>query len=329
MTAPYDELTPRLVTEAIEEAFALTLDGMIFPYPSYVNRVYGVRSEVGREFVAKFYRPGRWSLEALREEHEFLMELAEREVPVVHPLPSSDGDTLPALELEAPDGSGIVFPFALFPKRGGRGFDAENREDWLRLGRLAGRLHSVGGMRPARARTTLGPGRLGALAAGLLESGLVHPECRGEFRDLVAEAGEILDPLLAGADLLRIHGDFHRGNILDRPGEGLLLIDFDDMAVGPAVQDLWLLLPGSSEESAGELERILEGYGEFRTFDRAELALIEPLRFLRMVHFLAWQARQRDDSGFLRHFPDWGGRAFWIKETEDLRDQLARMRPNG
>lgn len=326
MPSPFDDLKPELAAQAVQEAFSLSLDGFWAPYPSYVNRVYGLRSEDGRDFVAKFYRPGRWSPEALREEHAFLADLAEREIPVVIPFPDSDGDTLPTLALEGGDGADILFPFALFPKRGGRGFDAESEDDWLRLGRLAGRVHAVGRLRDAEHRVEFKPGLLSAYAAELSDDRLVHPDCRSAFREVLEEAEGILDPLLAEARLHRVHGDFHRGNILDRPEEGLLLIDFDDMAMGPAVQDLWLLLPGSSDECAVELAQILEGYEEFCPFNHDELALIEPLRFLRMVHYLAWQARQRDDSGFLTHFQDWGGRAFWIKETEDLGDQLRRMR---
>lgn len=325
MTAPFDVLTPDLAMEAVREAFALDLEGIWVPYPSYINRVYGLRSSDGRDFVAKFYRPGRWSPEAVREEHAFLSELAAAEIPVAVPLPDTDGDTLPGLALETPDGGEVLYPFALFPRRGGRLFDAETDEDWLRLGRLAGRVHSVGALRSAEHRTALRPGLLSAHAGELEREGFPHPECRAEFREVVERAREILDPLLAEARLLRIHGDFHRGNILDRPGEGLLLMDFDDMVQGPAVQDLWLLLPGPSDECAREFALILEGYEEFRPFDPTEGALIEPLRFLRMLHYLAWQARQRGDSGFLRHFPDWGTRAFWIKETEDLRDQLRRV----
>ncbi len=325
MTAPFDVLNPELAMESVREAFGLDLEGIWVPYPSYVNRVYGLRSADGRDFVAKFYRPGRWPAEAIREEHAFLAELAAAEIPVAAPLPDSEGDTLPVLALEAPDGGDVLYPFALFPRRGGRLFDAESDEDLLRLGRLAGRVHAVGALRPAERRISLRPGLLSAYVEELEREGMPHPECRAEFREAVEGAREILDPLLEEARLLRIHGDFHRGNILDRPGEGLLLMDFDDMVMGPAVQDLWLLLPGPSDECRREFTLILEGYEEFRPFDSAERALIEPLRFLRMVHYLAWQARQRGDAGFLRHFPDWGGRAFWIKETEDLRDQLRRV----
>lgn len=325
MTAPFDDLTPDLAMESVREAFGLDLEGIWIPYPSYVNRVYGLRAADGRDFVAKFYRPGRWTIQAVRDEHDFLAELAAAEIPVAAPLPDSEGDTLPSLALEGAEGVEISYPFALFPKRGGRSFDAESDDDWLRLGRLAGRVHVVGAARPAEHRIAFRPGLLSAYADELAKEAPPHPECRAEFGEAVAQAREILDPLLAKARIQRIHGDFHRGNVLDRPGEGLLLMDFDDMAMGPAVQDLWLLLPGPSDECRRELGLVLEGYGEFRPFDPAEGALIEPLRFLRMIHFLAWQARQRMDSGFLRHFPDWGSRAFWIKETEDLRDQVRRM----
>lgn len=325
MTAPFDVLTPELAMESVREAFGLDLEGIWVPYPSYVNRVYGLRSSDGRDFVAKFYRPGRWTIEAVLEEHAFLAELDAAEIPVAAPLPDTEGDTLPVLALEKAEGGEVRYPFALFPKRGGRIFDAESDEDWLRLGRLAGRVHAVGALRPAEHRVAYRPGLLAAYTEELEREGLPHPECRAEFREAVEGAREILDPLLAEARLLRIHGDFHRGNILDRPGEGLLLMDFDDMVMGPAVQDLWLLLPGPSDECRREFALILEGYEELRPFDPAERTLIEPLRFLRMVHYLTWQARQRGDAGFLRHFPDWGTRAFWIKETEDLRDQLRRV----
>jgi len=39
------------------------------------------------------------------------------------------------------------------------------------------------------------------------------------------------------------------------------------------------------------------------------------------VYFLAWRASQRHDYWFRSSFPDWGTRAFWLKENEDLRDQ--------
>jgi Ser/Thr protein kinase RdoA (MazF antagonist) len=326
MTGSFDFLSPETVVSAVEQAFALTLDGTLQPYPSYINRVYGLRDEQGGSYVVKFYRPGRWSHEAVLEEHRFLLDCAEADLPVVAPLPDSDGDTLAELTLGGQAGE-MDFLFALFPRRGGRSFDAESDEDWLRLGGVTARCHTVGRTRKAPNRAVCMPRELtAAFVQEILAGGLVHPECLREFEAVCAEALEIITPVFAGVPLQRVHGDCHRGNILDRPGEGLLLIDFDDMMNAPPVQDLWLLLPGKASECRKELGLLLEGYEELLDFDRATLRLIEPLRFMRMVYFLAWRARQRHDRWFAREFPDWGGKAFWIKETEDLREQLEVIR---
>ncbi|TFG84290.1 MAG: serine/threonine protein kinase [Spirochaetales bacterium] len=325
--APFDALDPGLVVESVEEAFGLRLDGYWFSYPSYVNRVYGLRDEDGLEYVVKFYRPGRWDEATIREEHRFIFQLAAAEVPVASPICDGEGESLQALVLEDDDGRETIYPFGLFPKRGGRTFDADNDGDWRRLGSLAGRIHAVGRLEAALSRPVFEPGVLDTYARELLDPGLVYPDCAHDFQDACAAASAILDPVLGGAQRMRIHGDFHRGNILDRGGEGLLVIDLDDMAMGPAVQDLWLLLPGHARECGRQFELILEGYEEFSDFNRAELSLIEPLRVLRMVRFLAWQARQRSDAGFSRAFPDWGSKSFWIKELEDLRDQLGELEP--
>jgi Ser/Thr protein kinase RdoA (MazF antagonist) len=322
----FDALSPDAVLEAVEGAFDVRLDGSLTPYSSYVNRVYGLAAEDGREFIAKFYRPGRWSHEAILEEHRFLEDCAGIEIPVVAPLLSTEGDSLPEIEIVpgTPENGGeqsAVFAFALFPKRGGRSFDAESDEDWLRIGRLAGRIHRAGAARASRHRVRLGP----ELARANLETigPLIHPEFRAEFTELcaslIAESAADLEALPAQ----RIHGDLHRGNILERPGEGLHILDFDDMMTGPCVQDLWLLLPGRLEESRKELSALLEGYSEFAFLEPGSLSMVETLRFYRMLHFLAWRSLQRNDDWFRRDFPDWGGRAFWLRELEDFRSQAA------
>ncbi|POR03941.1 serine kinase [Alkalispirochaeta sphaeroplastigenens] len=334
----FDELTPHVVTMAVEAFFPFSLDGTVEPYASYVNRVYGLRSDEGEPLVAKFYRPGRWSREAILEEHRFLADLALRDVPVVAPRADSEGDTLFEIEIEvepgqrgscdepageeaAPRGT-RTFLFALFPRRGGRSFDAEADQDWFRLGSIVGRMHAVAAGEEAPQRVLLDPRKwTGAYAGELLREGVVHGGCAAEFDEVVQSALERIQPLFEGVPLHRLHGDCHRGNILDRPGEGLLLIDFDDMMTGPAVQDLWLLLPDHVQEARRELELLLEGYEQFRPFRREQIELVEPLRFMRMIHFLAWRARQRHDYWFRGNFPDWGNEAFWIKEIEDLREQ--------
>lgn len=326
MVPSFDPLTPQAVIAGVEQAYEAALDGTLNPLPSYVNRVYGLRREDGGEFVAKFYRPGRWSREAVLDEHRFLLDCARAELPVVPPLPDGDGHTL--AELTVADGAEETeFLFALFPKRGGRNFDAESAADWKRLGGVISRCHAVGAAGTAPHREDCLPE---TLTAGFLReihaAGLVHPDCRDEFDAVCAEALQLITPLFQGVALQRVHGDCHRGNILDRPGEGLLLLDFDDLLNAPPVQDLWLLLPGRAADCRREIGLLLEGYTRFREFDSAALALIEPLRFMRLVYFLAWRSRQRHDHWFAKAFPEWGGKAFWIRETEDLRDQLEVIR---
>ena len=327
----FDALSPELCLGAVEEALGIVPEGSLNPYPSYVNRVYGFSDEDGREYVVKFYRPGRWTLEAILEEHSFLADCAATEIPVVPPLADQGGETLFTVEVEEDAGvdpdiqaiSGITAPnsfnFAVFPKRGGRSFDAERNEDWERLGSLAGRLHAVGSKRPAYARPRLSS--VLALSNLSVVEALVHPEFRAEFTELCHTTIEETAPRLDELQPIRIHGDLHRGNILERPDEGLVLLDFDDMVMGPQVQDLWLLLPGRAADCGRELSLILGGYSEFASLPQGSVAAIETLRFHRMLHFLAWRSLQRDDLWFKRDFPDWGGRAFWIQELEDFRGQ--------
>ncbi|WP_319478029.1 serine/threonine protein kinase [Marispirochaeta aestuarii] len=317
----FDLLTPELVLQAVTQAWGFSLESSLSPFPSYINRVYGLRDDDGREYVTKFYRPGRWSYEAILEEHQFLEDCREAELPVVVPVPDEEGFTLQDVIAVDDEGNEEEYLFALFPKRGGRNFDAEGEEEWLRLGRLLGRLHQVAGDREAEHRLVLHPQETTMSHIREL-SDLVHPDLRVEFEDFCLEAVEMISPAFEGLDYHRIHGDCHRGNILDRPGEGLLLIDFDDMAVGPAVQDLWLLLPGRRDECSRELNLLVEGYEEFLSFPRRSLDLIEALRFMRILHYSAWCARQRKDAGFFKHFPGWGSKAYWTKELEDLKDQV-------
>ena len=318
----FDALSPAAAVQAIERAHGVVLDGTLDAYPSYVNRVYGVRREDGEQLVAKFYRPGRWSRETILDEHRFLRDLAGAEIPVIAPLPGADGETLHELLAESDAGAATRIFFAVFPKAGGRTFEPESDDDFLRLGSLVGRCHAVaaGGAAPHRA-VCEPAGLTASFVDELLEADLVHPACRPDFERIARSTIGRIAPLFAGVRFSRIHGDCHRGNLIDRPGRGLALIDFDDMMTGPAVQDAWLVLPGYAADCTRELEQLLEGYERFAPFDRAALRLVEPLRFMRMIYFLAWRARQRDDYWFRGSFPDWGTEAFWITETEDLRVQ--------
>jgi Ser/Thr protein kinase RdoA (MazF antagonist) len=326
-TGTFELLSPGDAIRAVERAFAVVLDGTLDSYPSYVNRVYGVRREDGEALVAKFYRPGRWTRAAILDEHQFLRDLDAAEIPVVPPLAGADGETLHEIELTsgtAGDDGRVRLLFAVFPRMGGRTFEPETDDDLLRFGSLVGRCHAVGAAGSATDRAVCEPSGLTAsFVRELLEEDLVHPDCREDVERIATRTLGRIAPLFDEVPFARIHGDCHRGNLIDRPGRGLALIDFDDMMTGPAVQDLWLVLPGYAADCPRELDMVLEGFERFSAFDRRTLRLIEPLRFMRMIYFLAWRARQRDDYWFRGSFPDWGTEAFWIKETEDLRVQAA------
>jgi Ser/Thr protein kinase RdoA (MazF antagonist) len=321
----FDPLSPQAVVQAVESFSGLRMDGSLVPYNSYINRVFGLRDEDGQGWVAKFYRPGRWDEQALTEEHAFVADCAAADLPVARPRVDTDGQSLGELVLPG-DGGETSFFFALFEKKGGRSFDAEGTGDWLRLGRLLGRLHAVGRQGRFDHRPVFTPEEtLEAQIDELLDTGAVHPDFEDEFDDLLVPAARYLRGLFPAGALQRIHGDVHRGNILDRPGEGLLLMDFDDCAWGPPVQDLWLLLPGHREDCRREIGLLTEGYGEFSPPEALTWDTVEALRLMRMVHFLAWCARQRTDRGFDRTFPDWGSKAFWIRELESLGEQVDRL----
>jgi Ser/Thr protein kinase RdoA (MazF antagonist) len=311
-------LTPDVLLDAVEAATGRRLAGFAHPHTSYINRVYELQTSSGERLIAKFYRPGRWTREAILDEHAFTLELADEEIPVVPPQPLLDGTTLG-------EADGIFF--AVFEKRRGREFEPTAPEDWRRLGQIMGRMHSVGDRAEAPARVVMHPARSTAADIDQLRAGdVLPPTCRTPFLEVVDEIHERILPPFEDVALQRIHGDCHCQNILERPEEGLMLIDFDDMATGPIVQDLWMLLPDRPPQARREIDLIIDGYETFREFDDRQLRLIEPLRAMRMLYFLAWCSRQTGDPNFARKFPDWGSDAFWRQQTGDLREQLDVLR---
>lgn len=313
MSTDFSELTPDAVIDAVENAMEIRCTNLCRPLNSYINRVYEVGLDDGGCVIAKFYRPGRWTRDALQDELDFLRELHEAEVPVVPPMPGPGGELLH-------DVGGTWF--AVFPKKGGRPLDEPATEAWVHLGRLIARLHAVGARHAPRDRMELHP-RVSTMAHldYILNSNTVPSQLQRRYEQAVTELIERIDPLFEDLETQRIHGDLHFGNILSRPGEGYHLLDFDDMAVGPAVQDLWLILPERLSRARVEMELLLEGYETFMAFPRETLMLVEPLRAMRFIHFTAWCARQKADGGFSRLAPDWGSREFWGREIDDLARQ--------
>jgi Ser/Thr protein kinase RdoA (MazF antagonist) len=309
----FEALTPDAILTTVESALGVGLTGLASALPSYINRVYELRAKDGTKLIVKFYRPLRWSRDAILDEHRFVLDCQEAELPVVAPLVLPSGETIAESE-------GILF--SLFPKRSGRQLEINTDSDWERLGSLIARLHLSGEKRKAGHRISIGP-RLSTLRDVKELCDSVIPEnSRTSFYNTAMKLIETSAPMFENLETIRIHGDCHRGNILDRLDEGLLLIDFDDMAMGPPIQDLWLLLPDRADKSTHEIELFVSGYERFRRFDRAGLRCIESLRAMRMIYFLAWCGRQKDDFQFKKNFPDWGSDPFWQREINDLREQL-------
>ncbi len=290
------------------------MTGFTAPLPSYINRVYELQTMAEERIIAKFYRPDRWTRAAIEEEHEFMRDCAELEVPVVLPLQLENGSTLG-------DSEGILF--AVFPKQLGREFEVTSDEGWERIGRLISRIHNAGQAKPAPNRVHLHPLQSTKNdVKELLDGGFLSSRQKPEFEKVCQQIIELSAELFEGVENIRIHGDCHSGNVIHRPESGIMLIDFDDMMMGPPIQDFWLLLPEYISKCRLELELMIEGYEMFRSFDRNTIRLVEPLRAMRIIYFLAWCSRQANDFKFKSNFPDWGSESFWTIEINGLVNQL-------
>lgn len=330
---PFDALTPDTVLDALEAA-GLRGDGRLSTLNSFENRVYQAALEEPVEdhtsVVLKFYRPGRWSAAQIEEEHAFAAELAAAEVPAVAPL-CLQGRTLH---------EHAGFRWGAWPRRGGRRPELEDFEVLEWIGRFLARLHTVGAARPFVHRPALdSQGFAREPRDWLLKHEVVAPEVRREWSAALDEALALIEqhPVLCagagsgpdGIQRIRLHGDCHPGNVLwtpeGLPGAGPHFVDLDDARMGPAVQDLWMLLSGERAQQNRQLGALVDGYEQFRAFDRRELALIEPLRTLRLVHYNAWIARRWDDPAFPINFPWFGGRDHWQGQVQMLREQIEAM----
>lgn len=312
MTDLFLRLTPDLVLKSVEAA-GFEPSGHCLALNSLENRVYDLRLEDGTHVVAKFYRPQRWSKEAILDEHRFLLELKEAEIPVCAPLVFKDGATLHEVE-------GIWY--AVWPRTGGRAPDELDDEQVEMLGRLLGRIHNVGAAHPAAARRTLDAATYVHEPVRFLKEGrFLPPEWESRYLKAAEAIASAYEREAKGVPRHRIHGDCHLGNLL-RGKDGFFFLDFDDMLMGPAVQDVWMLLGGRDEEAVRQREVFLEAYRQFRPFQHRWLRLIEPLRALRFIHYSAWIARRWHDPAFPHAFPHFDTAQYWERETIDLEAQV-------
>ena len=311
-------LTPEEMLDAVETR-GITCDGRFLALNSYENRVYRLGVEDAEPVVAKFYRPGRWSDEAIIEEHRFTAELADMEIPVVAPLVHGDGRTL---HHAGP------FRFALYPYRGGRAMEPDNPDQLEMLGRFIGRIHAAGAARAYRHRPAIDiDNHLRQPGAGLVGMGFVPPHLETRWHDRLGSLTRAVERCFDQAGdmpAIRLHGDMHLGNIL-WTDQGPHIVDFDDARNGPAIQDLWMFLSGDGDYLEARIDDLLRGYEQFHHFDRAGIRLVEVMRTLRMVYHAHWLASRWQDPAFPQAFPWFDSGRYWEQLLDDLDDQQDRM----
>lgn len=315
---PYSKLTPDKVLDAID-SIGLRTDGRLFALNSFENRVYQVGLEESSPIIAKFYRPERWSNAAIIEEHAFTLELANQEIPVVPPLIFQGDVTLHVHE---------GFRFAVFPRHGGRmpEFDRSETLEWM--GRFIGRIHAIGALHPFAHRPTLDIANFGENSRDyLLKGHWLPPDLLPAWSSVINQALESIRACFKRAGQIkqiRLHGDCHAGNVL-WTDEGPHFVDFDDSRMGPAIQDLWMLLSGDRESMTRQLSAVIAGYEDFAEFDDRELNLVEALRTLRLIHHSAWLAQRWQDPAFPAAFPWFNTQHYWQDRILELREQIALM----
>lgn len=314
MQDPWNTLTFDSILTETEKVTGLKLSNLVIQRNSYVNRVYELTvKQSNQKLIVKFYRPGRWTKQMIQEEHNFLFELASAELPVIVPLIFNKQTLFNFNDIN----------FTIFPKKGGRAIDELNQDSWTLVGRLLGRIHLIGKPIQHSKRIIWTPEKATKKSLNYLLTNDFIPI------DYMVSIERVADFFMQKASLLfkqeplfLIHGDCHLGNLIHRPEEGIYLVDFDDMCIGPAVQDLWMLLPGNVNQCDKEINWFIDGYETFSSFNLQSLQLIPILKVMRMIHFASWCALQSNDASFKKHFPDWGSTQYWNQLIREIQENV-------
>lgn len=310
-THPFDQLTPDTLLDAME-SLSVHIDGSVSALNSYENRVYQIGIEGDSPLIAKFYRPERWDIKQIQEEHDFCFALEAHDIPVVAPI--KQGHDLSVFEHEG-------FLFALFKRKGGYAPELDHQDNLAIMARTLARLHRVGETHVFQHRPTLDTQNFGQDSINYVAEQFIPFEHKTSYLNTSNEIIKIISSQMAGAKNISVHGDLHVGNILMRD-EIPNLVDFDDSRLAPAIQDIWMLLSGEPEEQEAQLQKIIPAYNEFREFPQTELKMIPALQTLRMIHHTAWLARRWDDPAFPPAFPWFDTHQFWQQHVSDLNNQL-------
>ena len=312
---PYDDLTPDVILQSMDE-LDLMPSGRMLALNSYENRVYQIELDSGDYVVVKYYRPHRWTDDAILEEHEFALELAGQEIPVIAPN-SIQNNTLHNFN---------GYRYAVYKRHGGRAPELDNLEHLEMIGRFIGRIHQVGSEKAFQHRRHFTVENWGYKALEtIMASGIVPDAIQHNLRQAIEPLLDVVKDMYANVspESSRLHGDAHAGNVLWRD-DSPHFVDLDDCCNGPIMQDLWMLLSGETEDMSVQMNRILDGYESFYEFDYKQLNLIEPLRALRLIHYCAWLCSRWHDPAFPRHFPWFNTPSYWEEQIVTFREQLFR-----
>ena len=312
-TFNFSELSPDLILDAIE-SIGIRVSSGLLALNSYENRVYQFIAEDGKRYVVKFYRPQRWSVEQIQEEHDFSIELADYEVPVVAPLVINEQSLHNYRD----------YHFAIFPSVGGRQFEVDNLDQVEWMGRFIGRIHAISSTNTFAHRPTLCIEEY--LHQPMIELGtsqLIPDYLHSPFFTILEQVVEHTTERYQSECNIRLHGDCHPGNILWR--DGPTFVDLDDCRNGPAIQDLWMMLSGDRMQQSLQMSTLVEAYEEFHEFDNRQLKLIEPLRAMRMVHYMAWLSKRWQDPAFPQAFPWFAEGKYWEQQILSLKEQFSAL----
>jgi len=314
---PYAKLQPHTILDAIDQQ-GFSTSGSLFALNSYENRVFQIGLEDNSFIIAKFYRPERLSDSAILEEHDFLQQCQQAELPFVAPLTDDKQASLFTYQ---------DFRFALFPRVSGHFPELDNPDILYRLGQLLGRTHAQTSLKDFQYREKLSIDNMLRIPSQfLLDNDFIPREHITQYQRLIEQFEQDFEEkfLRVKATSIRLHGDFHAGNILQQ-NNLFNIVDTDDCRMGPAIQDIWLLLSHNNHEIIGQLNEVIEGYEEFFDFNHHEFTLIEPLRTLRMIHYAYWLAKRWQDPAFPMHFPWFNQGSYWDEHINSLREQLIRL----
>ena len=310
----FSSLSPDVIIDGLESK-GFNVDSGLLPLNSYENRVYQFHDENLVKYVTKFYRPQRWQLTQIQEEHDFSFELLEHELPIVAPL-KRDGESL----FEHQD-----YHFSVFPCRGGRIFEVDNLDQLEWMGRFIGRIHAVASKKSFTHRPAFTTDELLIQAQHIIKaSGFVPESLQEAFFTVLSQVIDLATQQYQVSTQIRLHGDCHAGNILWRD-EGPHFVDLDDCRTGPAIQDLWMMLSGDRQQQLMQLDTLLMAYEEFYSFESKELLLIESLRSMRVVNYMAWLCKRWQDPAFPRNFPWFNTEKYWEQQILMLKEQVSAL----